>query len=55
MEEIKNVKGTHDVYADENNAYEKVESLMKSIAEIYAYQGVRPSLGPARLVYLAGR
>ena len=42
MEEIKNVKGTHDIFGEETNAYEKVESLMKSIAEIYAYHGVRP-------------
>ena len=42
MEEIKNVKGTHDIFGQESLAYEKVESLMKSIAEIYAYKGVRP-------------
>ena len=54
MEEIKNVKGTHDVYADENNAYEKVESLMKSIAEIYAYQGVRPPVLEHSPVFVRG-
>ena len=54
MEEIKNVKGTHDVYADENNAYEKVESLMKSIAEIYAYNGVRPPVIEHSPVFVRG-
>ncbi len=54
MEEIKNVKGTHDVYADENNAYEKVENLMKSIAEIYAYQGVRPPVLEHSPVFVRG-
>ena len=42
MDIINNVKGTHDVFLDENNAYEMVESMMKSIAELYGYNGVRP-------------
>lgn len=42
MEEIKNVKGTHDVIGDEANAYTAVESLLKSIAELFAYKEVRP-------------
>lgn len=54
MEEIKNVKGTHDVFGDENNAYEKVESLMKSIAEIYAYKGVRPPVLEYNSVFVRG-
>ena len=54
MEEIKNVKGTHDVFGDENNAYEKVESLMKSIAEIYAYRGVRPPVLEYNSVFVRG-
>ena len=54
MEEIKNVKGTHDVFLDENNAYEKVESLMKSIAEIYAYNGVRPPVLEHSPVFIRG-
>ena len=36
MEIIKNVKGTHDIYGEETNAYDMVESVMKSIAELYA-------------------
>ena len=37
-----NVKGTHDVIAEEASAYSMVEGLMKSIAELYAYKEVRP-------------
>lgn len=54
MEEIKNVKGTHDIFGDETNAYEKVESLMKSIAEIYAYRGVRPPVLEYNSVFVRG-
>ncbi len=54
MEEIKNVKGTHDIYGDETNAYEKVESLMKSIAEIYAYHCVRPPVLEYNSVFVRG-
>ena len=54
MEEIKNVKGTHDIFGDETNAYEKVESLMKSIAEIYAFNGVRPPVLEYNSVFTRG-
>lgn len=37
-----NVKGTHDVIAEEATAYSMVEGLMKSIAELFAYKEVRP-------------
>ena len=36
-----NVKGTHDVVATEANAYSMVESVMKSLAELYGYNEVR--------------
>ena len=54
MEEIKNVKGTHDIFGVESLAYEKVESLMKSIAEIYAYRGVRPPVLEYNSVFVRG-
>ena len=54
MEEIKNVKGTHDIFGQESLAYEKVESLMKSIAEIYAYKGVRPPVLEYNSVFVRG-
>ena len=54
MEEIKNVKGTHDIFGEETNAYERVESLMKSIAEIYAYHGVRPPVLEYNSVFVRG-
>ena len=40
--EVKNVKGTHDVFASEADAYSAIEGLMRSIANVYAYKEVRP-------------
>lgn len=54
MEIIKNVKGTHDIYGEENNAYEMVENLMKSVAELYAYHGVRPPVLESNSVFVRG-
>lgn len=39
---INNVKGTHDVIGYEANLYSTIESLLKQIAELYAYNEVRP-------------
>ena len=39
--EIKNVKGTHDVFGEEANAYSAVENLMKSVASLFAFREVR--------------
>lgn len=41
MEIIKNVKGTHDIFGEEVNAYVAVENLMKSVASLFAYHEVR--------------
>ena len=54
MEIIKNVKGTHDIYGEETNAYDMVESVMKSIAELYAYNGVRPPVLESNSVFVRG-
>jgi histidyl-tRNA synthetase len=54
MEIIKNVKGTHDIYGEEINAYDMVESVMKSIAELYAYNGVRPPVLESNSVFVRG-
>ena len=54
MEIIKNVKGTHDIFGEETNAYERVESMMKSIAELYAYNGVRPPVLEYNSVFVRG-
>lgn len=40
--DVKNVKGTHDVYGEEANAYMEVENLMSHIAELFAFRNVRP-------------
>ncbi len=39
---INNVKGTHDVIGSEANLYSAIESLLKQIAELHAYNEVRP-------------
>lgn len=39
--EINIVKGVHDVFDKEANAYTQIENLMKSIAELFAYNEVR--------------
>ena len=42
MEEIKNVKGTHDIIGEEANAFAIIESMLKQVAEFFAYTEVRP-------------
>ena len=54
MEIINNVKGTHDIFGDETDAYDYVESMMKSIAEIYAFNGVRPPVLESEKVFSRG-
>jgi len=54
MEIINNVKGTHDIFGEETNAYDYVESMMKSIAELYAYNGVRPPVLESDKVFSRG-
>ena len=54
MEIIKNVKGTHDIFGEETVAYDKVETLMKNIAELYAYNGVRPPVLEYNSVFVRG-
>lgn len=54
MEIIKNVKGTHDIFGEETNVYERVEAMMKSIAELYAYNGVRPPVLEYNSVFVRG-
>ena len=39
--EVKNVKGTHDVFLAESDAYSAIEGLMKSIAAVYGYKEIR--------------
>ena len=52
--EIKNVKGTHDIIGEEANAYEAVESLMKSVASLFAYKEVRPPVLEHSEVFVRG-
>ena len=52
--EVKNVKGTHDVYLDESDAYSAIEGLMRSIAAVYAYKEVRPPVLEHTEVFVRG-
>ena len=42
MEQIKNVKGTQDIIGEDANAFAIVESMLKQVAEFFAYSEVRP-------------
>lgn len=52
--EVKNVKGTHDVFASEADAYSAIEGLMRSIAAVYAYKEVRPPVLEYTEVFVRG-
>lgn len=39
---VNNVKGTHDIIAEEANAFNYIENLLKQIAELFGYNEVRP-------------
>ena len=39
---INNVKGTHDVIAEEANGFNYIENLLKQICDLFAYNEVRP-------------
>jgi len=52
--EINNVKGTHDIFSGEANAFSQVESIMKSIAELFAFSEVRPPVLEHSEVFVRG-
>ena len=52
--EVKNVKGTHDVFGSEVEAYSAIEGLMRSIAGVYAYKEVRPPVLEHTEVFVRG-
>ena len=39
---VNNVKGTHDIIAEEANAFNYIENLLKQISELFGYNEVRP-------------
>ena len=49
-----NVKGTHDVIGDEANGYAYIENLLKQIAELFAYNEVRPPVLEHSEVFVRG-
>lgn len=52
--EINNVKGTHDIIGGEAVAYSGVENLMKSIAELYGFNEVRPPVLEHSEIFVRG-
>lgn len=42
--DARNVKGTKDIFQNEASAFQYVESVMRNIAEIYAYSEARPPM-----------
>lgn len=52
--EVKNVKGTHDIIGEEAICYSAVENLMKQIADLFAYQEVRPPVLEHSEVFVRG-
>lgn len=52
--EVKNVKGTHDVFESEADAYSAIEGLMRSIANVYAYKEVRSPVLEYTEVFVRG-
>lgn len=52
--EINNVKGTHDLFGGEANVFAQVESLMKNVAELFAFSEVRPPVMEHSEVFVRG-
>jgi len=52
--EVNNVKGTHDVIGNEACAYSGVENLMKSIAELFGFNEVRPPVLEHSEIFIRG-
>lgn len=52
--EINNVKGTHDIFGGEANAFAQVEAIMKNIAELFAFSEVRPPVLEHSEVFVRG-
>ena len=49
-----NVKGTHDIFGTEANEFSALESIMKQIAEVFAFKEVRPPVLEHSEVFVRG-
>ena len=52
--EVKNVKGTKDIFGLEASRYQKVETIMKSVATLYNFQEMRPPMMEHSEVFVRG-
>lgn len=52
--EIKNVKGTHDIYGKEGRYFSQIEGIMKSIADLFAFEEVRTPVLEHSEVFVRG-
>ena len=52
--EVKNVKGTKDIFGLEASRYQKVETIMKSVATLYNFQEMRPPMMEHSDVFVRG-
>jgi len=51
---INNVKGTKDIIGEESNGFNYIEGLLKSIAELFAYNEVKPPVLEHSEVFVRG-
>ena len=52
--EVKNVKGTKDIIGQESTYFQYVESVMKSVAELYGFDEMRPPVVEHSEVFVRG-
>lgn len=52
--EVKNVKGTKDLYGKEVNGFQYVESVMKAVAELYGFEELRTPVVEHSEVFVRG-
>lgn len=52
--DIRNVKGTKDIYGKEAYCYQYVENLMKAVTELFNYQEMRPPVLEHSEVFIRG-
>ena len=52
--EVKNVKGTKDIFGKEASRYQKVETLMKGISSLFNFEEMRPPMMEHSEVFVRG-
>lgn len=52
--EVKNVKGTRDIFGKDSTSFQYVESVMKAVAELYGFDEMRPPVLEHSEVFVRG-